>query len=92
MQSIGGSCLPEDLLDLLDKLQYSLIEEYFGFVSDDIDDILERTNSARAKLLALRDVTRKLGPATPILANSTCDEIDCVEEMIEAYLKTVFDA
>jgi hypothetical protein len=57
-----------------------------------IDDILEETGSARSKLLALRDVMRKLGPATPMLANSTCDEIDRVKEMIEAYLKIVFDA
>ena len=92
MRSIGVSCLPQDLLDLLDKLQYSLIQEYFGFVSDMVDDILEQTGSLRAKLLVLRDVMRKLGPATPILANSTCDEIDRVEEMIDAYLKIVFDA
>ena len=92
MGSTGLSCLPQDLLDLIDALQFTLIQEYFGFVSDMIDDILEETGSARARLLALRDVMRKLGPATPILANSTCDEIDRVEEMIEAYLKIVFDA
>ena len=92
MRSIGVPCLPPDLLDLIDTLQLSLIQEYFGFVSDMIDDILEESGSARAQLLALRDVMRKLGPATPMLANSTCDEIDRVEEMIEAYLKIVFDA
>jgi hypothetical protein len=80
----GASCLPQDLLDLIDALQFTLIQEYFGFVSDIIDDILEETGSARTKLLALRDVMRKLGPATSMLANSTCDEIDWVEEMIEA--------
>jgi hypothetical protein len=52
------SNLHGDLLDLLDKLQYSLIEEYFGFVSDEIDDILDQTGSPGAKLLALRDVMR----------------------------------
>jgi len=92
MQSIGVSCLPQDLLDLLDKLQDSLIEEYFGFVSDEIDEILEQTGSARTMLLALRDVMRQLGPITPILADSTCDEIDLVTELIEAQLKSVFDA
>jgi hypothetical protein len=92
MRSVGAPCLPPDLLDLIDTLQLLLIQEYFGFVSDMIDDILEQTGSLRAQLLALRDVMRKLGPATPILANSTCDEIDRVEEMIEAYLKVVFDA
>jgi hypothetical protein len=35
---------------------------------------------------------RKLGPATPILANSTCVEIDRVEAAIEIHLRTVFDA
>lgn len=92
MRSIAVPCLPPDLLDLIDTLQLSLIQEYFGFVSDMIDDILEESGSARAKLLALRDVMRKLGPATPMLANCTCEEIDRVEEMIEAYLKGVFDA
>ena len=92
MQSVGPPCLPPDLLDLIDTLQLSLIQEYFGFVSDMIDDILDETRSLRAKLLALRDVMRKLGPATPMLANSTVDEIDRVEAMIETYLETVFDA
>ena len=92
MSSIGVSCLSQDLLDLIAALQFTLIQEYFGFVSDIIDDILEETGSARAKLLALRDVMRKLGPATPMLANSTCDEIDRVEEMIDNYLESIFDA
>jgi hypothetical protein len=86
------SNLHGDLLDLLDKLQYSLIEEYFGFVSDEIDDILDQTGSPRAKLLAPRDVMRQLGLATPILADSTRDEIDHVTEVIEAQLKDVIDA
>lgn len=88
----GLSCLPQDLLDLIDALQFTLIQEYFGFVSDMIDDILEESGSARAKLLALRGVMRKLGPETPMLANCTCEEIDRVEEMIQLYLQTVFDA
>ena len=51
-------------------------------MSDEIDTVLEQTGSARAKLLALRDVMRQLRPATPILADSTCDEIDHVTEVI----------
>ena len=86
------SNLPRDLLDLIDTLQFSLIREYFGFVSDQIDDIIEQEGGARTKLLALREVMPKLGPATPILANSTCDEIDPVEDVIGHYLTTAFDA
>ena len=92
MRSIGVSCLPQDLLDLVEKLQYSLIQEYFGFVSDEIDDVLKQGTSPRAQLLALRDIVRKLGVAAPILANSTCADIDRVEEAIAVYLQTTFDA
>lgn len=86
------SGLPKDLLDLIEALQSTLEEEWFGFVSDEIDYVLERPVGPRARLLALRTVMRKLGPATPILANSTCDEIDRVEEAIEMHLRSVFDA
>ena len=84
--------LPQDLLDLIDMLQDSLVEEYFGFVSHDIDEVLDRSTGCREQLIALRDIMRKLGPAIPILANSTCDEIDRVEEAIEGYLQVIFDA
>ena len=80
------------MLDLVDKLQDSLVEEYFGFVSHDIDEILEQTTGCRAQLIGLRAIMRKLGPATPILANSTCEEIDRVGEAIEMCLKVAFDA
>jgi hypothetical protein len=83
--------LPQDLLDLIDTLQDSLVEEYFGFVSHDIDD-LGLPTGCRAQLIALRDIMHKLGPATQILANSTCDEIDRLEEAIEMYLQVVIDA
>jgi hypothetical protein len=86
------SGLPRDLLDLIETLQASLEEEWFGFVSDEIDQILEQPSGPRVQLLALRTAVRKLGPATPILANSTCDDIDQVEEAIEVHLRTVFDA
>ena len=86
------SGLPKDLLDLIEILQASLEEEWFGFVSDEIDDILEQPIGPRGRLFALRDVVRKLGVATPILANSTGDEIDRVEAAIEVHLRTVFDA
>jgi hypothetical protein len=86
------SALPTDLLDLIETLQASLDEEWFGFVSDDIDEILEQSSGHRAQLLALRAIVYKLGPATPMLANSTCADIDRVEEAIEMYLRTVFDA
>jgi hypothetical protein len=86
------SDLPRDLLDLIEILHASLEAEWFGFVSDEIDQILEQPIGAHARLLALRTVVRKLGPATPILANSTCDDIDQVEKAIEVYLRSVFDA
>jgi len=59
------SGLPKDLLDLIEILQASLEEEWFGFVSDEIDDILEQPIGPRGRLFALRDVVRKLGVATP---------------------------
>jgi hypothetical protein len=34
----------------------------------------------------------KLGTATPVLANSTCDQIDQVKAAIEIHLRTTFDA
>ena len=84
--------LSQNLLNLIDTLQDSLVEEYFGFVSHDIDEVLEWSTGCGAQLIALRDIMHKLSPATPILANSTCDEIDRVEEAIEMYLQVVFDA
>lgn len=86
------SGLPKELLDLLEALRASLEEEWFWFASDEIDQILEQPIGPRPQLVALRDVVRKLGPATPILADSTCDEIDRVGEAIERHLRTVFDA
>jgi hypothetical protein len=84
--------LSQNLLNLIDTLQDSLVEEYFGFVSHDIDEVLEQSTGCRVQLMALCDIIHKLGLATPILANSTCDEIDRVEEAIEMYLQVVFDA
>jgi hypothetical protein len=89
---VGQSGLPKDLLDLLEVLQDSLEEEWFGFVSDEIDYVIEQPIGERAQLLALRTIVRNLGPATPILADSTCDEIDRVDEAIEMHLRTIFDA
>ena len=86
------SALPKDLLDLIEILQASLEEEWFGFVLDEIDDILDQPIGPRGRLFALRDVVHKLGVATQILADSTCDEIDRVEAAIEIHLRTVFDA
>ena len=83
--------LPQNLLALLDVLQDSLVEEWFAFVSHEIDAVIDQS-TGRARLLALRDIIRKLGPATPILANSTCDEIVRVEQAIEGVLRDVFDA
>jgi len=84
--------MPKDLLKLVEILQASLDAEYFGFVSDEIDQIIEDSSGQRARLLALRTVVRKLGLATPILANSTCDDIDRLDAAIEVQLRTVFDA
>ena len=84
--------LPEDLLKLIEVLKHSLEEEYFGFVSDEIDHVIEQPIGPRSRLLALQTIVRKLGPATPMLADSTCDEIDRVDESIEMHLHTVFDA
>ena len=84
--------LPEDLLELLEVLKGSLQEEYFGFVSDEIDHVIEQPIGPRSRLLALQTIVRKLGPATPVLANSTCDELERVDEAIEMHLRTVFDA
>ena len=86
------SALPKDLLDLIETLQASLEKEWFGFVSDEINDILEQPIGPRGRLFALRDVVRKLGVATQILTNSTRDEIDRVEAAIETHLRTVFEA
>jgi hypothetical protein len=86
------SVLPRDLLNLIEALQSSLKEEWFGFVSDEIDEIVEQPSGHHARLLALRAVVRNLSPATPLLADSTCDELDRVKEAIEVYLRTVFDA
>ena len=93
VRSIGVPGLPKDLLKLVETLQDSLDEEYFGFVSNYIDEVLdEQRGSRRTQLLALRKIVRKLGPATPMLANSTCADIDRVVDAIEGYLRTVFDA
>ena len=91
MSTGEASGLSESLLDLIAILRASLEEEWFGFVSDEIDEILEQPMGPRGRLLALREVVHKLGPATPILANSTCDELDRVAQAIEIDLVTVFD-
>ena len=84
--------LPDDLLELLEVLNDSLEEEWFAFVSDEIEDVIEQPTGPRSRLLALQTIVRKFGPATPILANSTCDEINRVHEAIEMHLCTFFDA
>ena len=84
--------LPHDLLELLEVLKDSLDIEWFGFVSDEIDDVIEEPVGPRSRLLSLQTIVRKLGPATPILANSICDEIDRVHEAIEMHLRNLFDA
>jgi hypothetical protein len=43
----------------------------------------------KAKLLELLDVMRELGPATPMLANSTVDEIAPSKAIIETHLSKV---
>lgn len=86
------SSLPRNLLDLIEALEVSLDEEFFTFVSDEIDELLEQPIGRRAQLAALRDIMCKLAPATPVLANSTCDQIDQVIAAIEIHLRTTFDA
>jgi hypothetical protein len=86
------SSLPKNLLDLIEALEVSLDGEFFTFVSDEIDELLEQPIGRRAQLAALRDIMCKLGTATPILANSTCDQIDQVKAAIEIHLRTTFDA
>ena len=85
------SGLSMSLLELIAILQASLEEEWFGFVSDEIDEILDQPMGPRGRLLALREVVHKLGLATPVLANSTCDEIDGVAQAIKIDLANVFD-
>jgi hypothetical protein len=49
------SMLPEDLLKLIEVLKHSLEEEYFGFVSDEIDHVIEQPIGATLSLTCLAD-------------------------------------
>ena len=47
--------VPDDLLQLLEVLKYSLEEAWFGFVSDEIEHVIEESIGPRSRLLALRN-------------------------------------
>jgi hypothetical protein len=49
------SMVPDDLLQLLEVLKYSLEEAWFGFVSDEIEHVIEESIGPRSRLLALRN-------------------------------------